>query len=172
MTTTATDAYEAIRAHHRALSDGLTERASAVLRAAVDGQPHEPAVADFIAYLGEEVLPHAAAEEKTIYPVVVSHTHLGTLVGEMITEHAALSMSAARLTALTDGVAAAEQAQEIAALFATHAAKENDVLLPPLVADRTVDLAELLSRMHRNLEPAAPGGTCHCDCQSHRIHRC
>jgi uncharacterized protein (DUF2249 family) len=162
MTTTAADAYEAIRAHHRALGDGLTSRANAVFRAAVDGQPHEPAVADLIAYLGEEVLPHAAAEEKTIYPAVVAHTHLGDLVGDMITEHATLSMSAARLTTLTDGVAAAEQAQEIAALFVSHAARENDVLLPPLIADGTVDLAELLGRMHRNLEPA--GSAHHCDC--------
>jgi len=156
MTTTGTGAYEAIRAHHRALGDGLTERASAVFRAAVDGRPHGPAVADFIAYVGEELLPHAAAEEKTIYPAVVAHTHLGSLVGEMITEHAALSMSAARLTALTDGVAAAEQAHEIAELFASHAAKENDVLLPALIADGTADLAELLAQMHQRLEHVAP----------------
>ncbi|HXT89700.1 MAG TPA: DUF2249 domain-containing protein [Trebonia sp.] len=156
MTTTGTDAYEAIRAHHRALGDGLTERANAVFRAAVDSRPHEPAVADFVAYVGEEILPHAAAEEKTIYPAVVAHTHLGNLIGEMITEHAALSMSAARLTTLTGAVAAADQAQEIAALFAAHAAKENDVLLPALIADGTVDLAELLGQMHHNLEPAAP----------------
>jgi len=156
MTTTGTAAYEAIRAHHRALGDGLTERANAVFRAAVDGRPHEPAVADFVAYVGEEILPHAAAEEKTIYPAVVARTHLGNLIGEMITEHASLSMSAARLATLTDGVAAAEQAQEIAELFGSHAAKENDVLLPALIADGTVDLAELLGQMHRNLEPAAP----------------
>jgi len=83
MTTTGTDAYEAIRAHHWALGDGLTERANAVFRAAVDRRPHEPAVADFVAYVGEEVLPHAAAEEKTIYPAVVAHTHLGNLLGQM-----------------------------------------------------------------------------------------
>ena len=156
MTTTETDAYEAIRAHHRALGDGLTERANAVLRAAVDSQPHAPAVADFIAYVGEEILPHAAAEEKTIYPAVVAHTHLGDLVGEMITEHAVLSTSAVRLTTLADSGAAAEQAQDIAELFASHAAKENDVLLPALIADGSVDLAELLGQLRHKLEPTAP----------------
>ena len=135
MATTGTDAYEAIRAHHRALGDGLTERADAVSTAAAAGRPYEPAVADFIAYVGEEVLPHAAAEEKTIYPAVVAHTNLGGMVGEMITEHAFLSMSASRLTTLTDGTAAAEQARQVADLFAAHAAKENDVLLPALLAD-------------------------------------
>ena len=156
MTTTGTDAHEAIRAHHRALGDGLIQRANAVFRAAVDSEPHEPAVADFVAYLGEEVLPHAAAEERTIYPAVVAHTHLGDLIGEMITEHASLSMSAARLTTLTDATAAAKQAQEIADLFTAHAAKENDVLLPALIADGTVDLADLLGQMHHNLDPVAP----------------
>ena len=156
MTTTGTAAYEAIRAHHQALGEGLTERANAVLRAAVDRQPHAPAVADFIAYVGEEILPHAAAEEKTIYPAVVAHTRLGDLVGEMITEHAALSTSAVRLTTLADGGAAAEQAQDIAELFASHAAKENDVLLPALIADGSVDLGELLGQMHHKLEAAAP----------------
>ena len=158
MTTTGTDAYEAIRAHHQALGDGLTQRAGAVFRAAVDSRPHEPAVADFVAYLGEEVLPHAAAEEKTIYPAVVAHTHLGDLIGEMITEHASLSMSAARLTTLTDAAAAAKQAESIAELFTAHAAKENDVLLPALIADGTVDLADLLGQMHHSIEPVAPAG--------------
>ena len=156
MTTTGTDAYEAIRAHHRALGDGLTERADAVSTAAAAGRPYEPAVADFIAYVGEEVLPHAAAEEKTIYPAVLAHTNLGGMVGEMITEHALLSMSASRLTTLADGTAAAEQAQQVAELFAAHAAKENDVLLPALLADNTVNLAELLGQMHHNAGRPVP----------------
>jgi hypothetical protein len=158
MTTTGTDAYKAIRAHHAALGDQLAERADAVFTAAAAGRPHEPAVADFIAYVGEEVLTHAAAEEKTIYPAVVARTDLGDLVGEMLAEHAFLSMSTSRLTTLTDGGAAAELARQIAELFAAHAAKENDVLLPALLADGTVDLAELLGQMHRSLERPAPAG--------------
>jgi uncharacterized protein (DUF2249 family) len=158
MTTTGAGAYEAIRAHHRALGDGLAERAEAVSAAAAAGRPYEPAVADFIAYAGEEVLPHAAAEEKTIYPALVARTDLGDLVGEMITEHAFLSLSASRLATLTDGAAAAELAQQVAELFAAHAAKENDVLLPALLADDTVNLAELLGRMHHDLERPAPTG--------------
>ncbi|HET9080506.1 MAG TPA: DUF2249 domain-containing protein [Trebonia sp.] len=158
MTTTASDAYEAIRAHHQALGDGLAERAGAVSAAATAGQPYEPAMADFIAYVGEELLPHAAAEEQTIYPAVAAHTALGGLVGEMITEHAVLSASASRLTTLTDGGEVAGQARQIAELFAAHAAKENDVLLPALLADSTVNLAELLGQMHHDLEERLPVG--------------
>ena len=105
-------------------------------------------MAGLIAYLAEEVLPHAAAEEKTIYPAAAAHAGLADTVGEMIAEHVTLSAAGARLAALTDGTAAAEQAQQIAGLFAAHASRENDVLLPALLADESVDLAGLLGRMH------------------------
>jgi uncharacterized protein DUF488 len=78
------------------------------------------AVGGFIAYLAEEVLPHAAAEEKAIYPLAV----------------------------LTDGGAAAGQARQIAELFAAHAAKENNVLLPVLLDDATVDLIHHVAGHH------------------------
>ncbi|MGH9092957.1 MAG: DUF2249 domain-containing protein, partial [Acidimicrobiales bacterium] len=49
---------------------------------------------------------------------------------------------------------AASLAQEIAESFATHVAKENDILLPPLVDDDDVDLVQLLVQMHRLTEAA------------------
>jgi len=148
MTATATEAYEAIRTHHQVLDEELTARADAVSIAVAADRPYEVAVAALIAYLAEEVLPHAAAEEKTIYPVAAARVDLGGMVGEMIAEHVYLSVAASRLAVMTDGPAAAEQAQRIAGHFAAHAAKENDVLLPALLADRSVDLGDLLDEMH------------------------
>src|SRR5215469_15051682 len=150
MTTTGTEAYEAIRAHHRELDEQLTARADAVSIAVTAGRPYEVAVAAFIAYLAGEVLPHASAEEKTIYPVAAACTDLGDMVGEMIAEHVFLSAAASRLAVLTDGTATAEHVQQIAGHFAAHAARENDVLLPALLADRSVDLAGLLAEMHQH----------------------
>jgi iron-sulfur cluster repair protein YtfE (RIC family) len=155
MAVTGTEAYEAIRAHHRTLGEGLAERANDVSATAAAGRPHATAVAGFIAYLAEEVLTHAAAEEQTIYPAVAARTDLGGMIGEMIAEHALMAMSAARLAVVTDGAAAAEQTRRIAELFTAHAARENDVLLPSLLADQDVDLAELLSRMHHSLDQAS-----------------
>jgi iron-sulfur cluster repair protein YtfE (RIC family) len=163
MATTGIGACEAIRAHHQALREGLTERADAVSISAAAGRAHEPAVAGFIAYMSEEVLPHAAAEEATIYPAVAAHTGLSDLVGEMITEHAFLSLSASRLATLTDRAAAAGQARQIAERFAAHAAKENDVLLPALLADHTVDLAELIGQMHDDLDRRISAGAAEAD---------
>lgn len=148
MAMTVTEAYEEIRAHHRALGEQLAERAEAVSNAVAAGRPHAAAIGGFIAYLAGEVLPHAAAEEKTIYPVAAAHADLVGMVGEMSAEHATLSAAGGRLAVLTDGGAAAGQARQIADMFAAHAAKENDVLLPALLADATVDLVALLAQIH------------------------
>ncbi len=148
MTITAAEAYEAMRKHHRVLGEQLAARADAVSDAVAAGRPHGTAVADFIAYLAGEVLPHAVAEEKTIYPAAAVHPDLAVIVGEMVTEHVTLSTAGSELATLTDGAAAAAQAGKIAGLFTAHAARENDVLLPALLEDKSVDLAGLLERMH------------------------
>ena len=71
-----------------------------------------------------------------------------------------LVVSAGALAEQADGAAAAGQAGRIAELFAAHAARENDVLLPALLANSDVDLAGLLAQMHRVQKEmkAAPAG--------------
>ena len=147
-TSTAVDAYEAMQEHHKLLSEELAGRADAVSRAVAGGRPYGAPVADLVAYLAEKVLPHAAGEERVIYPAVAVHAGMATMVGEMIAEHVTLSALGARVATVADGTAAAEQAQQIARLFTAHAAKENDVLLPALLDDKSVDLPALLARMH------------------------
>ena len=163
MTITGTEAYEAMRTHHRMLSEQLSSRAAAVSEAVTAGRPHETAVAGVIAYLAEEVLPHAAAEEQTLYPAAAMHEDLIGAVNEMIAEHGTLSAAAGALAGLADGSAAAGQARQIAELFTAHAARENDVLLPALLADADVDLAALLGQMHHRAgeaaKPAPAGST-------------
>lgn len=147
-TITAIDAYEAMLEHHKRLGDELAERADAVCGAVAAGRPYGAAVAGLVAYLAEEILPHAAGEEQTIYPAAAAHADMASMVSEMIAEHVTLSALGARVATRTDGKAVAEQAQQIAGLFTVHVAKENDVLLPALLADKSVDLAGLLAQMH------------------------
>jgi iron-sulfur cluster repair protein YtfE (RIC family) len=146
-TITATEAYQAMLEHHKKLGEELVGRADAVSREVAARRPYGAAVASLVAYLAEEVLPHAAAEEKTIYPAA-ARARLASTVEEMTAEHVTLSALGAQITALTDGEAAAGQARQIAGLFTAHAAKENDVLLPALLADKSADLAGLLAQMH------------------------
>ncbi|MGH3195876.1 MAG: DUF2249 domain-containing protein [Streptosporangiaceae bacterium] len=155
MTITGTEAYEAMRTHHRVLSEQLSTRVAALSEVVGAGLPHEAAVASVIAYLAEEVLPHAAAEEQTIYLAAAAHEDLIGAVNEMTAEHSTLSTAAEALAGLAEGTAAAEHATGIAELFTAHAARENDLLLPALLADNDVDLAALLARMHRRAEEAA-----------------
>ncbi len=154
MTITGAGAYEAMRTHHRMLSEQLAAHVTAVSEAVAVGRPHEAAVAALLAYLAEEVLTHAAAEEETIYPAAAAHAGLAGTVSAMTAEHKALSAAAERLADLAVGAAAAEQARQIAELFAEHAVRENDVLLPALLADGDVDLAALLAQVYRRTEEA------------------
>jgi hypothetical protein len=84
MTITATEAYEAMLAHHARLGEELASRADSVSAAVTAGRPYGAAVAGLIAYLAEEVLPHAAAEEKTVYPAAAAHADMAGMVGEMV----------------------------------------------------------------------------------------
>jgi uncharacterized protein YeaO (DUF488 family)/iron-sulfur cluster repair protein YtfE (RIC family) len=152
MAMTAAQACETMRAHHRALREQLAARAGAVSGAVASGGPYEAAVGRFIAYLAGMVLPHAAAEEKTIYPLAEGHAELAAMIGEMTAEHITLSAAGSRLAVLTDGRAAAGQAMQIAELFATHATKENDVLFPVLLKHGSPDLASALGRLHGSTE--------------------
>jgi hypothetical protein len=145
VTITGTEAYETIRTHHQMLSAHV----AAVSEAVTAGRPHETAGARLVAYLAGEILPHAAAEEETIYPAAAARPDLAGTVSAMTAEHKTLSAAAGRLAGLPGGVAAAGQARQIAEPFAEHAARENDILLPALLADHDVDLAALLAEMHR-----------------------
>ena len=158
VTITGTEAYEAMRAHHRVLGEQLIERVGAVSAAAAARRPHEAAVAGLIAYLAGEILPHAAAEEATIYPAAAALDGLAGTVSEMTAEHEILSEAAGQLAEAPTAVSAAGLAEEIAGLFAGHVAKENDVLLPVLLASPDTDLPALLADMHRRTEQAPQPG--------------
>ena len=156
MTTIDTDAgaLEAMLAHHAALADGVARRVAS-LRTAVERQGHhEAAGAELVAYLAKEVLPHAVAEEHTLYQAAAAKADLAETVGRMVEEHRKLVSLAERLATAGDARAAATEAETIGALFAAHVDRENELILPPLAADEAVDLAELLVEMHRLTEAA------------------
>ena len=154
MTITDADAFEAMLAHHRSLEDQVARRVATVREAGGSNRPNEAAVAELVAYVAEEVLPHAMAEEHSIYQAAGGLPDLAGTVAEMIAEHRQLMASVEALATSQSPADAADLAGSIGALFATHVAKENDLLLPPLQADDTVSLSELLVQMHRLTEAA------------------
>lgn len=131
---------------HAVLRRGLERRAGTLCEAVEHGVPFERQMTVLRDYLSGEVLPHAKAEERTLYRAASARGHRSELVSELTGEHHALAYLAGRLRADADGAAAATAAEWIATLFAGHVARENDLLLPAL-ARSGADLAALLADM-------------------------
>jgi len=137
----------AIKAHHDELRGGLRERVVALRSTIQAGMAHGEAQQAVLDYLEQELLPHAMAEEEALYPAGdIGVTAL--LVHAMRDEHRNLVAHVAELKETVDGVEAATTASAIQALFESHLSKENDLLVPALVADPRVSLGELLGGMH------------------------
>lgn len=155
MGSTEAAAYDMMRAHHRALTEQFAELVSAVAESAAAGRPAGGA-ARLAAFLTEHVLPHAVAEEQTIYRAAADHPELAETIIAMTAEHAALSAAARGLAAMTDDTTAAARAAQLGAVFEAHVARENDVVLPALLADPSADLTELMAQMHHHMRAATP----------------
>ena len=133
--------------HHAVLRRGLERRAATLCAAVESGAPHEQPLATLREYLEGEILPHAEAEERTLYPAAVTQARGSELVRTLTAEHRELAYLAGRLQRPADGHATAEVAEWITTFFASHVAKENDLLLPALTGSGA-DLAALLVQMH------------------------
>ena len=155
MTITQTAAFDAMLRHHHILVESVDTRIVALAEAVKNGTAFEPMVASLVAYLAEEVLPHAVAEEHSIYRVARTRINLTDTVDAMIVEHRVLASAIESLAEAATAPAALDQAQQIGKLFTTHVAKENTALLPVLLENVDVDLTQLLKEMHR-LTEASP----------------
>lgn len=145
-------AIEKIRRHHAALAEGLREPSEQILAAVAAGRPWDEARRDMGAFLQDEILPHAEAEEATIYKRGLSVPELVPLVRAMIEEHGRLRQFALDLKAEPEPVRVAAIAHTITQLFVIHAGKENDLLLPRLSEEPDVSVHDLLGDMHQRLE--------------------
>jgi iron-sulfur cluster repair protein YtfE (RIC family) len=149
-TLTDAEAAVAIREHHVELQAALRERVVALQDAVRDGHSHERLQRAVLAFLDTELLPHAAAEERSIYPAG-DRGLTALLVKAMLEEHRNLIAHVASLRKSTDAIEAVGIASAILALFESHLSKEKDLLLPALVADPGVSLGALLGGMHEIL---------------------
>lgn len=148
-------AANAVREHHAELLAGLRTRVEEVLRAAEQsggaeesGGPSEEARDDLVGFCRRELIPHALAEETTMYRAGAEVPALRLLVRAMSVQHE-------EIVALVDEVRAAPgiermaaAARALGAVVGVHLGLENDVLLPQLAADPEVSLSEVLARMH------------------------
>jgi Hemerythrin HHE cation binding domain len=157
MTVTYGSATEQVRQivhHHAVLRRGLERRAGALCEAAEIGIGFRRQMTTLREYLTGEILTHAQAEERTLYPAATTQARGGELVRTLTAEHRELEYLAGRLQPGADATEAATVAEWIATLFAGHVAKENDLLLPVL-AGSGADLAALLAGIDERPAEAA-----------------
>jgi hypothetical protein len=140
-----------MRQHHAAMVTVVRERVAA-LEQAVGGPQWPAARDDAAAYVRSEIVPHARAEERTIYAEAARHRALAPLIRAMTLEHGAILERLKAIEQEDSGVEALRAGAGLEALFSAHAGIENDVILVELERDPGTDLADVLGRMHASLE--------------------
>lgn len=143
------DAAEKVEQHHAVMAGQLTTLAQHLISAVAEGGA-EHARGALASWCRDVLVPHALAEEGTLYRAAAELPELRVLVEAMIAEHRVI-VDLVRELEHTDGIRAAATGWAIKTLFEVHLAKENERLLPALVASPTHSVADLLSGMHELL---------------------
>lgn len=144
--TSTSDVVSAITNHHAELQSQVKAKVEKVITAAREGSPHGVSVAELNALLATDIVPHARAEEDVLYAAATS-ANLRPLVTGMIFEHETLLGLAAELSTAPTAIDAAGVARAIREIFVGHVRRENELLLPALAVDSSVDLVALLPVM-------------------------
>jgi hypothetical protein len=143
-------AAQAIARHHAEMIQQLSALTEQLTHVVWHGDAWRDVRGEIQAYADRELLPHAAAEESTLYARGRDDATLTPLIESLLAEHQALWRWRNRLAEALDAAEALLAAGGLRALFTEHAGKEEGWLLPGLV-HRGVDLAIVLSAMRRAL---------------------
>ncbi len=142
-------ALQAVEAHHAQMAGALALKSESLAALARAGHALDLDVRDdLLRWCRTELLPHAAAEENTVYRAAGDLIEARLLVEALLEEHQVILGLVDDVAATTDAVSAAIAAGMLRAVFDTHLAKENDQILPLLSATSQVSLAGLLGGMH------------------------
>jgi uncharacterized protein (DUF2249 family) len=144
------EAAEKVEQHHAKMAGRLDLLTADVVRSAGTDRADATRQA-LLAWLRDELVPHATAEEQTLYPAAAQVVETRLLVEAMLAEHALIHRLVADLEAASDPVEAAAFARALETVFDSHLAKENYQLIPTLVASPAYSVAEMLEGMHELL---------------------
>jgi uncharacterized protein (DUF2249 family) len=163
-------AAQAVEEHHAQLAGALAVQVEALLGAAAAGDAAraDQARSALVSWCEQELVPHALAEEKSLYVPALRKPEGRLLVEGMLAEHERIVGLVRELGQGSDAVRQAAAARALQVMFDSHLAKENELVLPLLLADAQVSVAELLAGMHELLgaqpeaEAHAGGHACGC----------
>lgn len=143
-------AVEAVMEHHAELAGALGRHIERLLNTAISGDLHasEKAKGALLEWCETELIPHALAEEASMYPKAHEDPSARLLIDAMIAEHRDIVALIQRIRTAESPVFVAAQAKALGTLFDSHLAKENEQILPLLAAAQDVSLAQILGGMH------------------------
>jgi uncharacterized protein (DUF2249 family) len=156
---------DAMRQHHQELLDHLSAQVEILADRAYDADPNALAT-----FLKNELLPHAAGEERALYPVVdrLIKAH-GTATATMSVDHQFLGDYVRLIDELARAIGTADPAArpallgrlaryalQVEAIFRLHLQKEEDVYLPLFEQYVTPDVQQqVLDAMHETAPESA-----------------
>ena len=143
----------AVERHHAEMAGALATMVEELVLSASrsDGAAAIAAQHSLAAWCAQELVPHALAEEKAMYPAAEAIAAARLLITAMVAEHGTIVDLVAEVQTAPDMVRAAAAARALQVTFTSHLAKENELILPLLVATPEVSVAELLSGLHELL---------------------
>ncbi len=144
-------AVDAVEQHHAQLAGALDLRVEALLGAVARGAATDRERRELVEWCNRELVPHALAEEKALYPAAHRTAEARLLVDGMLDEHQVITSLVREISAAPDPTRAAAAGHALRVMFAAHLAKENELILPLLAAAPDVALADLLAGMHELL---------------------
>ncbi len=139
---------QAMRQHHALMARQLHALVDNVV---TQKEQWETARNEVSAYLADDILPHAAAEEATVYQVAAQVESMKGLVDSMLFEHGIIRETREKLLTAPKWEQALTLSAEAARLFAVHAEKENRFIIAVLERRSDVNLASVLGDMHHLL---------------------
>ena len=141
-------AVEMIRQHHTSLVEQLSTRVEAVRHA--DDRAFGAARAALVDWLRSDLVPHAVGEETTLYRAASELARGRLLIEALVSEHSVIRDFVQQIEFCEDRDEVAGWASALLRTFFSHAALENELVLPLLVADPGTDLSALLHEMHEH----------------------
>ena len=148
-------AAERVVAHHAGMAGHAADLVGA-LTAGTVGEEARRARDKLADWARTELLPHAEAEERTLYTAAAELPPLRLLVRAMVAEHRAVAELVDALEQAATPAGAAAAAGGLRAVLDVHLQKENELLLPALVESSEVSVGAMLEGMHEILGGGEP----------------
>ena len=146
-----------LRAHHAIMIGDLDLLTAGLLDAAVAGRDAATAKHALEHWIAEVLVPHAEEEEATSYRACGELTEGRLLIEAMLAEHVLIRKTAHGLSAADDPRVAGAYGRVLFDIFDSHQRKENDIVLPLLVASDEVSLADVMAGAHAHEHGHAHG---------------